>query len=243
MVCWAWPKTPTLPKIIGFTYTILLPGMTPKNILTRYELRGEELVLDSKKVLLEIPVQREQCCHTGGSIAFDAKGNLFLSTGDNTNPHGSDGMNPIDERPGRAPWDAQKSSGNTNDLRGKVIRIKPQPDGTYTIPEGNLFPPGTAKTRPEIYTMGHRNPYRISIDQKTGYLYWGDVGPDGNNPMEGRGPQGFDEVGQARKAGNFGWPYFIGDNKAYTYYDFEAKKSGAMYDVNAPINKSPNNTV
>ncbi|HOY19975.1 MAG TPA: ThuA domain-containing protein [Haliscomenobacter sp.] len=218
------------------------PGTEAKNILTRYELRGEELVLDSKKVLLEIPVQRDQCCHTGGSIAFDAKGNLYLSTGDNTNPHGSDGMNPIDERAGRGPWDAQKSSGNTNDLRGKIIRIKPQPDGTYTIPEGNLFPPGTAKTRPEIYTMGHRNPYRISIDQKTGFVYWGDVGPDGNKPMEGRGPEGFDEVGQARKAGNFGWPYFIGDNKAYTYYDFEAKKSGAMYDVNAPINKSPNNT-
>ena len=217
-------------------------GDEPKNILTRYELRGEELVLDSKKVLLEIPVQREQCCHTGGSIAFDAKGNLFLSTGDNTNPHGSDGMNPIDERPGRAPWDAQKSSGNTNDLRGKIIRIKPQPDGTYTIPEGNLFPPGTAKTRPEIYTMGHRNPYRISIDQKTGYLYWGDVGPDGNAPMANRGPAGHDEVGQARKAGNFGWPYFIGDNKPYYYYDFEAKKSGPMYDVNAPVNKSPNNT-
>jgi cytochrome c len=217
-------------------------GDEAKNILTRYELKGEELVLSSKKVLLEIPVQRDQCCHTGGSIAFDAKGNLYLSTGDNTNPHGSDGMNPIDERPGRGPWDAQKSSGNTNDLRGKIIRIKPQPDGSYTIPEGNLFPPGTPKARPEIYTMGHRNPFRISIDQKTGYLYWGDVGPDGNTPMENRGPQGFDEVGQARKAGNFGWPYFIGDNRPYYYYDFTAKKSGSIYDVNAPINKSPNNT-
>jgi cytochrome c len=217
-------------------------GSEPKNILTRYEMRGDELLMDSKKVLLEIPVQREQCCHTGGSIAFDGSGNLFLSTGDNTNPHGSDGMNPIDERPGRMPWDAQKSSGNTNDLRGKIIRIKPQPNGTYTIPEGNLFPVGTEKTRPEIYTMGHRNPFRINVDKKTGFVYWGDVGPDGNKPIENRGPEGFDEVGQARKAGNFGWPYFIGDNKAYSYYDFEAKKSGAIYDPAAPINKSPNNT-
>jgi hypothetical protein len=27
--------------------------------------------------------------------------------------------------------------------------------------------------RPEIYVMGNRNPYRISVDQKTGFL-WGE---------------------------------------------------------------------
>jgi len=123
-------------------------GGDPKNILTRYELRGDELVLSSKKVLLEVATQREECCHTGGSIAWDKVGNLYLSTGDNTNPHGSNGYSPSDERPGRESWDAQKSSANTNDLRGKIIRIKPQPDGTYTIPEENLFqaaPDGGAK--------------------------------------------------------------------------------------------------
>ena len=26
--------------------------------------------------------------------------------------------------------------------------------------------------------MGDRNPYRISVDQKNSYLYWGEVGPD-----------------------------------------------------------------
>src|SRR5256885_14651820 len=92
------------------------------------------------------------------------------------------------------PWDAQKSSANTNDLRGKIIRIHPEPDGAYTIPEGNLFPKGTAKTRPEIYTMGSRNPYRISVDQHTGFLYWGEVGPDANVDSVGRGPRGYDEI-------------------------------------------------
>ncbi len=29
--------------------------------------------------------------------------------------------------------------------------------------------------------MGTRNPYRISVDRKTNYLYWGDVGPDASN--------------------------------------------------------------
>lgn len=213
-----------------------------KNILTRYELKGDELVLDSKKVLLEIPTQREECCHTGGSIAWDKVGNLYLSTGDNTNPHGSSGYSPSDEQEGRSAWDAQKSSANTNDLRGKIIRIKPQADGSYTIPEGNLFPKGTPQTRPEIYTMGHRNPFRISVDSKTGYVYWGEVGPDASNPTENRGPAGYDEVGQARKAGNFGWPHFIGDNQAYYKYDFYNKKSLEQWDANAPTNTSPNNT-
>lgn len=214
----------------------------PQNILTRYTLNGDVLDMASRKVILAVPTQREQCCHTGGSIAWDKNGNLYLSTGDNTNPHGSKGYSPSDERPGRAPWDAQKSSSNTNDLRGKIIRIKPNADGTYSIPDGNLFPKGTPKTRPEIYTMGHRNPFRISVDQRTGFLYWGDVGPDANAPNAERGPAGHDEVGQARKAGFFGWPYFVADNKAYTKYDFADSASLDKWNAEKPVNTSPNNT-
>ncbi len=212
------------------------------NVLSRFTMKGDEIDLTSEKQFLTIPTQREECCHTGGSIAWDKVGNLFLSTGDNTNPHGSNGYSPSDERPGRSAWDAQKSSANTNDLRGKIIRIKPQADGTYTIPEGNLFPKGTPNTRPEIYTMGHRNPFRISVDKKTGFLYWGEVGPDASKPDSTRGPAGHDEVGQARKAGNFGWPHFVGDNKAYHKFDFANNKSLDLWDANAPTNTSPNNT-
>ncbi len=213
-----------------------------ENVLARFEMNGDELVMESKKIMLSVPTQREECCHTGGSIAWDKDGNMYVSTGDNTNPHGSNGFSPSDERPGREPWDAQKSSANTNDLRGKILRIKPQPDGTYTIPEGNLFPEGTPQTRPEIYTMGHRNPFRISIDQRTGFLYWGEVGPDANKPDSTRGPAGHDEVGQARQAGNFGWPHFVGDNKAYHKFDFAREQSLAPWNPDAPKNTSPNNT-
>ena len=195
----------------------------------------------SKKILLEVDVQREQCCHTGGSIAFDANGNLFLSTGDNTSPR-STKYAPIDGRPGRSPWDAQKSSANTNDLRGKILRIHPEPDGTYTIPDGNLFAKGTPKTRPEIYIMGGRNPYRISVDKTTGYLYWGDVGPDAGTDSVNRGPRAYDEVNQARKPGFYGWPYFVGDNKAYHERNFTTGESGPVFDSLKPINNSPNNT-
>jgi cytochrome c len=216
-------------------------GTEPKNILTRYEFKDDKLIEESKKVLLEIPVQREQCCHTGGSIAFDGNGNLFLSTGDNTSPRNT-AYAPIDERPGRMPWDAQKGSANTNDLRGKVIRIHPEPDGTYTIPEGNLFPKGTDKTRPEIYMMGGRNPYRISVDKRTGFLYWGDVGPDAGKDSVNRGPRAYDEINQARKPGFFGWPYFVGNNQAYYERDFATGKVGEQFNPEKPINNSPNNT-
>lgn len=212
-----------------------------QNVLARFTLAGDVLDMASKKILLSIPVQREQCCHTGGSIAWDKQGNLYLSTGDNTSPR--DGAYaPIDEREERFPWDAQKSSANTNDLRGKIIRIKPLANGTYSIPDGNLFAKGTAQTKPEIFSMGHRNPFRISVDQKTGFVYWGEVGPDANDADSLRGPAGQDEVGQARVAGNFGWPYFVGNNKAYREYDYGTKLSGAYYNAEKPINNSPNNT-
>ena len=226
----------------GWVYMYYSPaGAEPKNRLSRFTMKGDALDLASEKILLEIPTQREQCCHTAGSMAFDAHGNLFLSTGDNTNPHAT-GYAPIDERAGRGPWDAQKSSANTNDLRGKILRIHPEPDGTYTIPDGNLFPKGTDKTRPEIYTMGHRNPYRLSVDKHTGWLYWGDVGPDAPKDSAQRGPAGQDEVNVATHPGNFGWPYFVGDNKAYYDYDFATKTPGPQFDPAHPVNESPNNT-
>jgi cytochrome c len=212
-----------------------------ENVLARFTLTGDVFDMASKKVLLSVPTQREQCCHTGGSIAWDKDGNLYLSTGDNTSPRET-AYAPIDEREGKAPWDAQKSSSNTNDLRGKIIRIKPQPNGTYVVPEGNLFAKGTAQTRPEIYTMGHRNPFRISVDQKTGFVYWGEVGPDAAAADSLHGPAGQDEVGQARKAGNYGWPYFVGDNKAYNKFNYATNESGPLWNVEKPDNHSPNNT-
>ncbi len=212
------------------------------NVLSRFVFDGKKVDQASEVQILEVPTQRDKCCHTGGSLTFAPDGNLFLSTGDNTSPFESDGFSPADERAGRSPFDAQGTSSNTNDLRGKILRIKPQADGTYTIPEGNLFPKGEEKTRPEIYVMGNRNPYRISIDKKTGFLYWGEVGPDAGNDSPERGPRGYDEVNQAQKAGYFGWPLFVGGNYAYGKHDFEAKTTGAKHDPTKPINTSPNNT-
>jgi len=90
--------------------------------------------------------------------------------------------------------------------------------------------------------MGCRNPFRISVDKKTGFVYWGDVGPDASVPNATRGPAGFDEINQARGPGFFGWPYFVADNKPYHAYNFTSKVAGLPFDPLHPMNNSPNNT-
>ncbi|CAA9258288.1 MAG: Cytochrome c551/c552 [uncultured Adhaeribacter sp.] len=234
----------------NYVYIFYSPADTSVNRLSRFTFRGDSLDRKSEKRILQLYSQREICCHTGGSIAFGPNNMLYLSTGDNSTPfdepnqkYVSHGYAPLDDRPGHLQYDVRRSSGNTNDLRGKILRIQIKADGSYDIPDGNLFPKGTAKTRPEIYTMGHRNPYRISVDQKTGILYWGEVGPDAReDSIATRGPRGYDEVNQAKKAGNFGWPYFIGNNYPYRRYDYATGKSGEPFNPAKPVNESRNNT-
>jgi cytochrome c len=216
-------------------------GSAAKQHVSRFEWTGGVLDPSSEVILLEIPTQREECCHSGGAMLFGPDGNLFIALGDNTNPFASDGSAPIDERPGRSPWDAQKSSANTQDLRGKILRIRPTAQGRYEIPEGNLFS-SAADGRPEIYVMGVRNPFRISVDPDTGWLYWGDVGPDAAGSSADRGPAGLDEWNQARTAGNYGWPYCVGPNLAYRDWSFATSSSSRTFDCSAPANDSPNNT-
>ncbi|MEH0934706.1 carbohydrate-binding protein [Micromonospora psammae] len=204
------------------------------------------LDLASEKVVLKVPSDRGLCCHVGGDIDFDAAGNLYLTTGDDTNPFESAGSSPIDERTERNPqFDAQRTSANTNDLRGKLLRIKVNADGSYSIPSGNLFPVGTAKTRPEIYAMGFRNPFRMSVDRATGVVYLGDYGPDGG-AITGRGPAGQVEFDRIPGPGNYGWPYCTGTNtpeETYHEWDFATGTGGAKYAcATGPTNNSFRNT-
>jgi glucose/arabinose dehydrogenase/type 1 glutamine amidotransferase len=226
----------------NWIYLFWSPSAGTNQRLARFTLVDNQLDMSSQKILLEFPTNRSSTNHVAGSLAFGPGGELYISTGDNTNPFQSDGFNPIDERPGRAIFDAQRSAGNANSLNGKILRIKPQPDGTYTIPTGNLFPADGSAGRPEIYVMGNRNPFRISIDPETGWLYWGEVGPDAQTDDANRGPRGYDEFNQARQAGNFGWPYIIADNKPYRDFNFETGVSGPAFNPAALVNNSPNNT-
>ncbi len=232
-----------------FVYLFYSPVAEEVNRLSRFVLRDKKLDPGSEKMILEFYNDRSICCHTGGSLAFGPDRLLYLSTGDNTAPthQRKDQVHPddyaaIDNRPEYSQFDATGRPGNTNDLQGKILRIRVNEDGSYDIPEGNLYPEGEPGTRPEVYVMGARNPFRISVDPKTGYLYWGDVGPDAEEDHPDWGSKGYDEINQTRRAGNFGWPFFIGNNAPYREYDFVNEKKGELFDPLHPVNHSPKNT-
>lgn len=207
--------------------------------LSRFTL-GEDQTIDmeSEVLLLRVPWRQPDGSHMGGGMNWDTDGNLLLSVGDGTAPSE---FEPIHHRDDGTIQDAAGTAGNSNDLRGTILRITPQADGSYTIPPGNLFADATPQTRPEIYIMGGRNPWRLSIDSQTGYLHWGDVGPDAGADSQVYGPAGIDEFNVARTAGNFGWP-FVHGSRAYNRYHYDTDTYGAPHDPEAPVNESPNNT-
>jgi cytochrome c len=90
--------------------------------------------------------------------------------------------------------------------------------------------------------MGNRNPWRVSIDSRSGDLFWGEVGPDAGKDSAGVGPMGYDEFNVARSPGFYGWPYTIGYNRVYNRYDHATKTYGPPPDAAHLTNDSPNNT-
>jgi glucose/arabinose dehydrogenase len=224
--------------------------------------------LTNKKIILRFPRAKDDDHHAAGGVSIDDNGVIVIGTGDNTDPH--DGTNagygPINT--GRASADAQKTSANSNDLRGKIIRIKPiafadnltPAEGvgtTYEIPTGNLwekinnkvFNPGWDATdnislvRKEIFSFGHRNPYHVRVDSKTGWIFWGEVGPDAGSETAERGPTGHDEWNLATEPGFFGHPYCNGYNVPYNMMTAASPATyGAKYNCAATVNNSPNNT-
>ncbi|MBB5803504.1 PKD repeat protein/glucose/arabinose dehydrogenase [Saccharothrix ecbatanensis] len=212
------------------------------NRVSRFTVRGDTVDRSSEVVVMEIPASRkEEPGHTGGYLDFGPNGNLYIGVGDDTNPFQSSGYAPIDERSGRQLFDAQRTSANTNDLRGKILRVHPEADGTYTVPEGNMFAPGTEKTKPEIYAMGFRNAFRFNV-ASDGTLYLADYGPDAGSDNADRGPGALVEWNVITEPGFYGWPYCVANGIPFNDYDFEAETSGPKFDCAKPVNNSPNNT-
>lgn len=218
------------------------------NRLSRFTVgEGSQIDPASEQLILEIPARRlpDEPGHTAGGLAFGPDGALFLSVGDDVNPHSepSGGYAPLSEREGTF-HDARATAANTNDLRGKLLRILPAPEGGYTIPEGNMFPPGTPSTRPEIYAMGFRNPFRFSVDPETGWVGLADYGPDNGNDNPDRGPAGIVEYNLIKEPGFYGWPLCIGPGVPYRDVDYTTNPVtvGDYFDCQNPINDSVRNT-
>ncbi|HET8786291.1 MAG TPA: ThuA domain-containing protein, partial [Candidatus Limnocylindrales bacterium] len=147
--------------------------------------------------------------------------------------------------------DARRTAGSTNDSNGKMLRFNPIdtiPDGvqpeigvgtTYTLPTAaspngpNLFDGtegGGGKTRPEIYAMGLRNPSRMFVDPETDIPYAAWVGPDAGSPSATQGPSTYESAAQIAQAGNYGWPYCMGNQQPYR----DRVADGSLRTTNAP---------
>ncbi|HET9138331.1 family 16 glycoside hydrolase, partial [Actinophytocola sp.] len=214
-----------------------------------YDFANQTIDQATRRDLLQWNTQTHSCCHAGGGMSFDANGNLYIGSGDSNSSQGSmgySGNNWTQEWMGTSFQDARRTAGNTNDLNGKILRIHPEPDASYTIPDGNLFPeaqdPGN-KTRPEIYVMGVRNISRLAIDPVHQWLTAAWVGPDATAPSPELGPAKYEHATIITSAGNQGWPYCMGNRQPYRdRSNTDATVLTGWYDCDNPKNTSPRNT-
>lgn len=208
------------------------------NLISRFTLTadGTAVVPGSEREILRIdkakiagsPFGDSGPGHVGSaSLVFDSEGNLYTGTGDDVSPNAS-GHNryvPMDHRRSER-WDARKTSANTGDLRGKILRIRPLDDiapgtlpgegTTYAIPDGNMFDGtegGGGLTRREIYAMGFRQPFTVHTDPANpGTVVTGEYCHDNNVNQTDRAPAGTCEWNLIDGPAFHGWPFCMGDN-------------------------------
>jgi len=135
-------------------------------------LATDERTIEGATVIYRAEPAYAGTLHYGGRVVFDRTGNLLVSTGERSD---------LATRP-----QAQVVSS----ALGKIIRItkegQPAP-GNPTFTQ--------AGARPELYSIGHRNPQGLAIQPTTGDLWQSE-----------HGPRGGDELNHIRAGANYGWP-------------------------------------
>jgi hypothetical protein len=120
--------------------------------------------------------------HNGGQVLFGPDGYLYIMLGD-----------------GGAADDPGGRGQSLADLLGSILRVEPLDGGGYAVPPDNPFV-STAGARPEIWSYGLRNPWRVAFDPATGDLYIADVGQGEWEEVSVSPP-----ADGAGKGLNFGW--------------------------------------
>ena len=124
--------------------------------------------------------------HNGCCLKFGLDGCLYISTGDGSGPN---------------PPDSRRAGQDISNLLSCILRIDVDhaDDGkSYRIPAENPFI-DLKGARPEIWAYGLRNPWRMSVDRKTGDLWVGDVGWEL-----------WEMLNRIERGGNYGWSVMEG---------------------------------
>ena len=240
-------QTVTVSGATGGTFTLTFDGQTTAPIPFPLVNSSIEAALEALSNLTDVAVTGTAGTNRQVNFAGDKENqNVPLMTGDGSALVGTtptvvvtmatlnNGQNitiPAEAGLFNGPFvDARRTAQNTGDLRGKILRIKVK-DGdiapaeknafgaAYNVPAGNLYPVGTARTRPEIYAMGFRNPFRITLD-KNDVAYIADYSPDSNVPQQFRGPAGTGRYMVVREPSNYGWPLCYKTDLPYYQWDF-----------------------
>lgn len=153
-------------------------GAQLQTVISRFLVPAPPLGLpDSQSEAVLLTIDQPYDNHNGGQLQFGPDGALYIGMGD-----------------GGAGGDPLGAGQDRGSLLGKVLRIDVSAgDGSYRVPADNPFV-GRADTRPEIWALGLRNPWRFSFDPAEGTLWAGDVGQDL-----------WEEVNIIQRGGNYGW--------------------------------------
>jgi glucose/arabinose dehydrogenase len=179
-------------------------------VVAEIAVSADGLAFDGDNMRPIITIDQPYSNHNGGDLAIGPDGLLYIGMGDG----GSGG-------------DPERHSLVLDDLLGKVLRIDPTPSGDlgYTIPADNPFV-GVDGARGEIWSVGLRNPWRLSFDAETGDLWIADVGQNATEEVNvAAATDGLD----AGRGSNFGWSAYEGND------EFNADQLAAVTDHHAPI--------
>ncbi|AFH48990.1 Glucose/sorbosone dehydrogenase [Ignavibacterium album JCM 16511] len=172
----------------GYFYVNYTAPSPLRTVISRFQVTSNPDSADKNSELILLTFNQPYSNHNGGCVAFGPDGYLYIATGDG----GSGG-------------DPQNNAQNITNLLGKILRIdvnNPQLPLNYGIPPTNPFADSTNPSiRKEIYAYGLRNPWRMSFDPVTGWLWAADVG---QNQWE--------EIDIISNGGNYGWRCYEGNH-------------------------------
>lgn len=186
-------------RLVYLSYAEAGADNTSGLAVARGTLRADRTALDNVQVIFRQTPKVDSDGHFGGRLVFSKDGHLFITLGDRQRDRERGKAQQLDKH------------------HGKIVRILP--DGR--IPADNPFVKNTG-ARPEIWSLGHRNPQGAALHPVTGELWASE-----------HGPQGGDEINIVRSGKNYGWPVVTYGHEYVT--GFQVGEGSSKPGMEAPI--------